>query len=159
MNSRALASIALGAAVLFGATGCSMISPQATTIAYPAAEGINVPNATGPVEIRNVFFVVGDDADTANLVGIFVNPTGDDQVATLSIDGGKNINIAVPAGETVSYGVDEQKTVTGFTGELGANVDVAFTSGTGQTETVAVPVLDGAMSYLEQAVPSSSPTE
>lgn len=159
MNSRALASIALGAAVLLGATGCSMISPQATTIAYPAAEGVNVPDSTGPVQVRNVFFLVGD-GDTANLVGAFVNASNEDQVATLSIEDGPDVTIEVPAGETVSYGVDDHKSVEDFTGELGGNVTVAFTSGNGQTESVEVPVLDGAMDYLKDAAPlSSEPTD
>ena len=60
MKSRALASIALGAAVILGTAGCSMISPQATTIHYAAAEGVNVPASAGPITARNVFFVIGE---------------------------------------------------------------------------------------------------
>ncbi len=41
MNSRRLASVALAAAVVFATAGCSMISPQATTIDYSPAEGVN----------------------------------------------------------------------------------------------------------------------
>ncbi len=154
MNSRALASIALGAAVLLGTTGCSMISPQATKIEYAAAEGINVPSASGPVDIRNLYFVVGED-DSASLIGAFVNPTGEDQRALLSIADGENLVVEVPAGDVVSYGVEEHKTVESFTAKPGSMVEVAFTSGEGQTTTVGVPVLDGTLEYLQDSVPTA----
>ncbi len=42
MNTRRLASVALAAVVVLSTAGCSMISPQATTISYSAAEGVNL---------------------------------------------------------------------------------------------------------------------
>jgi ABC-type uncharacterized transport system auxiliary subunit len=42
VNTRRLASVALAAAVVLSTAGCSMISPQATTISYSAADGVNI---------------------------------------------------------------------------------------------------------------------
>ena len=50
--------------VVLGTTGCSMISPQATTIPYSAADGVNVP-ASGPLKVRNALFVANEDGTTA----------------------------------------------------------------------------------------------
>ncbi|WP_040166233.1 hypothetical protein [Microbacterium gorillae] len=158
MKSRALASIALGAAIMLGATGCSMISPQATTLHYSAAEGINVPDSSGPVQIRNAFFVVGED-DTANLVAAFINPTDKDATVTVAIeDHATPLTVKVPAGQTVSYGVDQELTVEGFTVPIGSTATVAFTSGDGESATEEVPVLDGSLDYLKGAVPTPTPT-
>ena len=162
MKSRALASIALGAALVLGTTGCSMISPQATTIHYAAAEGVNVPDSSGPVQIRNVFFVVDEDGTTANLVGAFVNETPEAQTATFQIGDGSDIYpVQLKPETTVSFGNKggEQMRIDGFTGKLGGTVPVVFQSG-GETAEVQVPVLDGTLDYLEDAVPepAESPT-
>ena len=157
MKSRALASIALGAAVILGTAGCSMISPQATTIHYAAAEGVNVPASAGPITARNVFFVIGE-GDTANLVASFSNPTTKDATIVVALAGGETITVDVPALGAVNFGVDEQRTFTNFTVPVGANAEVAFTSGDGQTTTVKVPVLDATMAYLEEAVPTPTPS-
>lgn len=158
MNTRALASIALGAAIILGTTGCSMISPQATTIPYSAAEGVNVPNASGPVLVRNAFFITGEDA--VNLVAVFVNDTAEDQTATVAVDGvAAALKVSVPAGERVSYGIDgEHLEVPGLKTAAGDTVKVTFTSGDGTSEAVEVPVLDGTLDYLEEAVPTPSAT-
>ena len=42
MKSRLIASLALGALVVFGTTGCAMLSTQATTLEYSPADGVNV---------------------------------------------------------------------------------------------------------------------
>ncbi len=39
MKTRLIASIALGAAVVLGTTGCNILAPQATTIDYSASDG------------------------------------------------------------------------------------------------------------------------
>lgn len=158
MNSRALASIALGAVVLLGTTGCSMISPQATTISYAAAEGENVPDASGPVQIRNVFFVTDETGTTANLIGAFVNETAEAQTAIVQLlPGGEPMAVAVPAGQVVSLGVDgDNLRIDDFPAPAGSTVLVSFQSGsTGAATTVEIPVLDGALHYLESSAPEA----
>lgn len=156
MNSRALASIALGAAVLLGATGCSMISPQATTLHYSAAEGMNVPDSSGPVDIRNVFFVTDDDGETANLIAAFVNETMETQRATVQLVGeGNPVAVDLDAKSVVSFGVDgDDMLFENIGAPAGSTVNVAFQSGDGQVVEVEVPVLDGALLYLQDSVPA-----
>ena len=64
MKPRLIASLAIGALVVLGTTGCSMISTQATTITYSAAEGVNVHGA-GPLEVRNALIVANEDGSEA----------------------------------------------------------------------------------------------
>ena len=59
MNTRRLAPAALAVALLVGMTGCSMVSPQATTIGYSAADGVNIPDS-GPLKVRNALFVADE---------------------------------------------------------------------------------------------------
>ena len=86
MNPRLIASLAIGAAVVLGTTGCSMISPQATTIPYSAAEGVNVWGS-GPLEVRNALIVANEDGSEGNFVAAIVNQTDESQ--TLHIEFGE----------------------------------------------------------------------
>ena len=71
-KSRLIASIAIGAAVVLGTTGCSMISTQATTISYSAAEGVHI-HGEGPLAVRNAFIVATADGSEGNFVAAIVN--------------------------------------------------------------------------------------
>jgi len=51
VKSRLIASVALGALVVLGTSGCAMLSTQATTIPYSPADGVNIPDS-GPLQVR-----------------------------------------------------------------------------------------------------------
>ncbi len=157
MNSRLIASIAIGAAVLLGTTGCSMLSTQATAIPYSAAEGVNVP-ASGPLEVRNAFIVANEDGSAGNLVAAIVNPT--DQPQTLRLEFGESpdtvtASVRVPANSVLSLGGDEDEPLLleGIEMLPGTDVPGFFESGDETGALVSVPILDGALPYLESLVP------
>ena len=158
MKRRALASVALGAAVLLGTTGCNMLAPQATTIHYSAAEGMNVPDATAPVAVRNAFFVVNDaDHSQANLVAVFVNNSSEAASVTVQYDGAGGTLTFAPH-EARSYGIDGQNlTVTGDF-NLGGTAKTTFQTNDAEPVTVDLPVLNGDLDYLESAVPAPAET-
>ena len=155
MNPRRLAPVALAAAVLLGATGCSMISPQATTIPYSPADGVNIP-ASGPLVVRNALLVADETGSAANFLAAIVNDTDSDETLRVGIDG-INKNVRVPARSTVSLGFDgaDPLLFEGLDTPAGADVDVTFQSGDGEGVQQAVPVLDGTLKYLADFVPKS----
>ncbi len=156
MNSRLFASIAVGALVILGTTGCSMISPQATTIEYNASDGVAV-NA-GALEVRNALIVANEDGSAGNFLAAIVN-TGD-STERLSLEFGEGSDavsetVTVPAGAVVSLGVDDEEPILieGLDTMPGADLPVYFASGGEEGTLMDVPVLDGELPYLEPFVP------
>lgn len=164
MNSRPVASlaprlvaaVALSAAVVLGTTGCTFMTHQATTIEYPASDGVNVATTGGDVVVRNAFIIADEDGTAGNLVAAFINEG--DKSATLDIDvAGEQLSFRVPAGERVSLGADEEPLLIENLGvKPGATVEVLFVSGDGDVEPVHVPVLDGTLPEYADLVPSGS---
>lgn len=157
MKSRRIASAALGAAILLGATGCSMISPQATTIPYSPADGVNVPDS-GPLQIRNAFLVVDESGENGNFVAAIINTTDDAHTLNLTFgegDGAIEKSVRVPARSVVSLGDDttEPLLVEGVNTPAGADLTVFFQAGDGDTVRADVAALDGALPYLAPLVP------
>ncbi|MBN9213568.1 MAG: DNA modification methylase [Microbacterium sp. SCN 70-200] len=153
MKTRRLAPVALAAALLLGMTGCSMISPQATTLSYSPADGVNIP-ASGPLEVRNALLVADESGSAANFLAAIVNDT--DATATLMVGiDGVNKSVRVPAKTTVSLGFDgaDPLLFEGLDTVPGTDRDMTFQSGDGEGVLQAVPVLDGTLDYLADFVP------
>src|SRR5262245_36937483 len=130
MKSRLVASIALGVAVVLGTTGCAMISTQATTIHYSAADGVNV-SALGPPQVRNALVVANEDGSEGNFVAAIVNDT--DQAETLHIEYGDPVQqatVRVPAHSVVSLGGDDEPLLLeNLDAKPGSDIEMAFQSG------------------------------
>ena len=156
MKPRLIASLAIGALVVLGTTGCSMISTQATTITYSAAEGVNVHGA-GPLEVRNALIVANEDGSEGNFVAAIVNPT--DESVTLNMEFGEGgaikETIRVPANSVVSLGTEDTEPILlkGLDTPPGADIAGYFQSGDAEGVLVSVPVLDGGLEYLAPLVP------
>ena len=157
MKSRFIASIALGAAVVLGATGCNMLAPQATTIEYSASDGRNVPES-GPLKVRNALIVANEDGSLGNLIAGVVNSTDDDLVLNVGI-GSDLQTIPVPARSSVSLGMTSAPMLfEGLDAKPGSDVEVSFQSGEGEGVEVAIPILDGTLPHYEEFVPTPLPT-
>lgn len=159
--ARMMAAGALGAAVLLGASGCALISTQATTITYSPSDGIIVSPESGPVQIRNVLIVANEDGSAGNLLGAFVNSTDENHTVSMEFgDPGSGVSetIRVPANTVISLGVDGEDPILleGIEMLPGSDVPASFQSGDGETVLTDVPVLDGEQEYLAPFVPSAS---
>ena len=155
--SRLVASIAVGAAVVLGTGGCAMLAPQATTIQYSAAEGVNV-YADGPLQVRNAFIVANADGTEGNFVAAIVNETDESQTLRLTLGEGSDTivkTVRVAAGETVSFGSEETGPlpVEGVLMLPGSDIPGYFESGDASGSLVSVPILDGALDYLAPLAP------
>ncbi|MHC2998753.1 DNA modification methylase [Microbacterium sp. HJ5] len=157
MKPRLIASIAVGTALVLGTTGCSMISPQATTIEYSAAEGVNVYNS-GPLDVRNAFIVATEDGAEGNFVAAIVNPTDESHTLRIELGDGSGtdpITIRVAARTTVSLGAEGEDPilVENLDTLPGSDIPGYFQSGDGEGTLISVPVLDGELNYLAPLVP------
>jgi hypothetical protein len=164
VKTRLFASLAVGAAVVLGTTGCNLIAPQATTIEYSASDGVNVPES-GPLQVRNALIVADDEGTAGNLVAAIVNDTAETQTLRLEVGEGSDViraSVNVPAGRTLSLGDlandVEPLPLEGFEGAPGSTVPVFFQSGDGEGALIQVPVLDGALEYLSPLAPTPTPT-
>lgn len=161
MNSRILASLALGAVIALGATGCASITHQATTIPYSPSDGVNVPNSDGAsVEVRNAVVVADDQGIDGNLVAALVNTT--EEPATLNLEwGGQTATVRVPAGEVVSLGAGSESPLLleGIDTPAGATLPLYFQSGDAEGVLTEVPVLDGCLEHFADLVPGGASSD
>lgn len=165
MKTRLIASIAVGAAVILGTTGCNILAPQATTIDYSASDGVNVPADSGPLSVRNALIVADEDGSVGNLVAAIVNDTADELTLEIEVGEGSSAvrsSVKVPASRTLSLGDlandVEPLRLDGLDAAPGSTVPVYFQSGDGEGALIQVPVLDGALEYLAPLAPTASPS-
>lgn len=159
MKSRLIASAAIGALALLGTTGCAMISTQATTIQYNAADGINVHDA-GPLEVRNAMIVTNTDGEDGNFVAAIVNDTDGAHTLRLEVGEGRVAEtVRVPANTTLSLGDGETDPllIEGTDTQAGADIPVYFQSGDAEGVLEQIPVLDGTLDYLADLAPAGAP--
>lgn len=160
MKSRLVASAAISALVLLGATGCTFISPQSTKIEYSASDGVNVSDSDGPLDVRNAFIVANEDGSVGNFVAAVVNPTTEKATLTMRVAGiDEPFTVSVPAGKTVSLGTEGEEPVRiDDLGTMpGATIEIHFQSGDGAGTKTDVPVLDGSLPYYADLVPEAEP--
>ncbi|MBT2496560.1 DNA modification methylase [Microbacterium sp. ISL-59] len=157
MKSRLVASAALSALVLFGATGCTFITPQSTKTEYAASDGVNISDADGPIDVRNALVIATDDGSVGSFIAGIVNPTDESATLTIALADSEPFTVTVPAGGTVSLGADEEPLrIVGLDTMPGATVEIHFQSGDSTGVKAEVPVLDGSLPYYADLVPSES---
>jgi hypothetical protein len=153
VKARLAASAALALGLALGASGCSMVTYQATTEHYDASDGVSLN--VGELKVRNAL-VVSEDGVDGNLVMSVVN-TGEDDV-TLGVqvgDGGEVTEIDVEAGQTVSLGADEEPVLLeGLDAEVGGLVSLYFQYGDVEGVEQPVPVLDSRLPEYADLAPS-----
>jgi hypothetical protein len=152
-----IASLAVGAALVLTTTGCSMISPQATTIIFSPAEGTNVYES-GPIEVRNAQIVATEDGSEGNFVAALINETDESHTLNIEFSGessNSELTVRVPANTVLSLGAEGEDPllIEDLDTMPGATIDGYFQSGDGEGALVSVPVLDGTLDYLAPLAP------
>lgn len=154
MKLRLVASAAISALVLLGATGCTFITPQSTEIQYSASDGVNIADSDGPLVIRNAMIIATEDGSTGNLVAAIVNETNEKATLTVEIEGVETLTVPVGAGDTVSLGANKEPLLIENLDTIpGATIEIYFQSGDATGVSAEVPVLDGSLPYYADLVP------
>jgi hypothetical protein len=154
VKARLAASAALALGLAVSASGCSMLTYQATTEHYDASDGVSAN--VGDLDLRNVL-VVSEDGVDGNLVMTVVN-TGDED-ATLGVQfgegGGEVVEVEVEAGQTLVLGSDEEDPVLleGIDAEVGGLLPMYFQYGDVEGIEKLVPVLDARLPEYADLAP------
>jgi hypothetical protein len=153
VKARLAASAVLAVGLVLGASGCSMLTYQATTEHYDPSDGVSAD--VGDLDLRNIL-VVSEDGEDGNLVMTVVN-TGDED-AELGVQvgegGGETLIVEVEAGGTVSLGGDEEPLLLeGIDTPPGSLVPIFFQYGSAEGVEKLVPVLDGRLPEYSDLTP------
>lgn len=156
VKARLIASVALAATVVFGASGCNLISPQATTKAYDASDGVSAN--VGDVRLRNII-VLTDDGVDGKLIFTAVNRGGPH---SLSFQYGDDTTVtAIVEGKTstVFGGASDPIVLPDIDAEPGSFMPLFVQYGNETGTEVLVPVLDGTISPYDEFLTESSTEE
>jgi hypothetical protein len=158
VKARLIASVALAATVVFGATGCNLVAPQATTKQYDPSDGVGVN--LGDLRLRNLIVVTEDGTD-GNLIFTAVNNGSshslsiqfgeDDTTVTTVVDG--NTSTVFGGEDTDPIALEGIDTVPGSM----LTLFVQYGNETGKE--VLVPVLDGSIAPYDELLPESTDAE
>lgn len=158
MRVRTGALIAAAIALVAGLSACSFAFPQ-TQEPYDASDGVSV--TVGDIKVINAI-VFTEDGDDGNFFAAAANSGDSDVDLTLQYlsDGQKvNVEIEVPAGETVFFGgEDAQVFLPGIDAAPGALLSIYFQYGDRPGKRIDVPVLDTALGEYDGLLPSPTPT-
>jgi hypothetical protein len=159
MLVRKLSVVAISAALLIGATGCSITSNVATKKVYAPSDGTQAD--AGSIHARNV--LVLSDGTNAHLIGSIVNDGETDATATLTVGGGATAaptTLEVKAGTKVDFGYPaalgfegSQPAIelTGTIPAVGSNIQVTLNNS--DTAVMDVQVLDGTVPTYADLMP------
>ncbi|HET8780762.1 MAG TPA: hypothetical protein VFM66_11860 [Agromyces sp.] len=154
MKARLAASAALAIGLALGASGCSMLTYQATTEEYDASDGVSAD--VGDLDLRNIL-IVSDDGVDGNLVMTVINTSEED--ATLGVQvgtgGGEVTEIEVAGGETLVLGSEDDEPVLleGIDAEVGGLLPLYFQYGDAEGVEKLVPVLDSRLPEYADLAP------
>jgi len=160
VKARLAASAALALGLALGASGCSMLTYQATTEKYDPSDGVSVD--IGELDLRNVL-VVSEDGEDGNLIMTVVN-NGDDDVelgVQFGEGGGDTQTIEIEAGNTVAFGVDAAESedvlepflLEGIDTQPGSLLSMYFQYGDAEGIEKQVPVLDARLPEYADLAP------
>jgi len=157
VKSRLVAAVALSAAVMLGASGCAMTSPQATLIPYSPGDGLNIPENGAPLIVRNALLVANETGRAGNLVAAVVNSTALPARLTVQVGEGAAAvtqTLIVPANTIKSLGANAEPLLfAGIDAKPGSTVQMSFQSGARPPVAAEVPVLNNNQGYYTGLVP------
>ena len=151
---RLMATVAIGATVILGTAGCSMVSTQATAIGYSPSDGVSVPDS-GPLLVRNALIVANEQGTEGNFLAAIVNTTDEAQELQMEYGDGSTVTVRVGPGETVSLGAEDEDPLLleDLDALPGSMTPIYFQSGEAEGVLQMVPVLDNSLPYLEPFEP------
>ena len=161
MVARAAGSLILAGALVIGASGCSLISDQATLNHYDPSDGVSA--TVGTLGVRNVIALSNSDGSTYSLLITMVNAAPTIATVTLQYQSGGVTTTtmkSVRSNSTASFGnVVGQPQILIKDGGVpkGGLFPVYLQSGDAAGVQLMVPVLDGSSpQYAAFAPPEST---
>lgn len=160
VRARIAASVVLAAAMMVGATGCSLFVPQSTTRQYDPSDGVGA--TLGSIQVRNALLFTKDGEEASLLVSII---NDGEQPADVNIqyegsDGKLTSTVRLDAGQAKTFGAkgSKQLVLQGINTKPGALFPVYFQSGSDTGKQLLLPVLDASQKEYAGLLPSPTPT-
>ncbi len=148
------ASVAgLAAAALLGATGCSAINPQATTLEYAPSDGIVAD--VGDAELRNIALVTSEPESEARYIGTLASASGEPLEVAITVDG-TTTRFSVPGEETLMLEDPANEQVIPSSGGAPGEIVDATVEVDGTSETVGITILNGTLEEYKEYVPGGA---
>lgn len=152
MQTRIAAAAAAAVVVAFAATGCNLVTPQATQIEYDPSDGVS--GTTGTVIIHNAMLIGEPDGDELSLAATFTN---DGEATFLEVRFEDAVEqVRVPEGVT-TYGFPEQQLILPSSGEItfGSLQNISFTADGAEPAGLRVPALSTEFADYEALGPNA----
>lgn len=148
------ASVAgLAAVALLGATGCSAVNMQATTLQYAPSDGI-VANV-GDAELRNIALITSEPDSEARYIGTLGSASGEPLEVTITV-AGTQTRFSVPGDDTLKLeDPANEQIIPSSGGRPGTMVD-ATVEVDGVSETVGITILNGTLEEYRPFVPGGA---
>lgn len=155
MRTRAVATIAVGALVLFGTTACNFVAPQATLQAYAPSDGTET--TMGDVKVLNAILLT-EDGEEANLIASVVNDSDSRVQLTLQYESGAekiDTTLSVGAGEAESINPIDgvEISLQNIDAKPGDMFPIYLQYGNAEGKQLLVPVLDGSFAEYKHLLP------
>ncbi|WP_336660573.1 DNA modification methylase [Leucobacter sp. USHLN153] len=157
MKIRIASSIALAAALTLGATGCSLVAPQATLTPYAPSDGVDVN--VGSIDVRNIMLIADETGESFNVVFGAVNRSGEEQDLSIAFSGTESqqatADFTIPTGNTLFGDPEGEETpvlVDLADLEPGDTIGAYFQLPGAAEVPYDIPVLDGTLAEYEQYV-------
>jgi hypothetical protein len=161
VKTRLVASVALAAALLVGASGCTLYAVQGTQVQYQPSDGAAAN--IGDLKLRNIIGL-SDNGDDISLLLSVIN-SGDESASLIfqydDANGEKvSITVEVPADSTLHIGSGgEAEAILREAGAtVGGLIPVYVQYGTLPGKVVQVPILDGQTAAYADLLPGPAPT-
>lgn len=156
MQRRFSAPLALAAALMVGASGCTLSAEVATMKVYDPSDGVGAD--LGNLALRNIL-LISNDQGQANLVMTVVNSGGEDVSLNVQFDNGverttSSLTITgFPVRTRIGDDPSEGIVLSGPDVVVGGLFPIYFEYGSFPGELIYVPVLDGTLAEYELLVP------
>ncbi|WP_347754361.1 hypothetical protein [Agrococcus sp. ProA11] len=152
MQPRIAAAAAAAVVVAFAATGCNLVTPQATLIEYDPSDGVS--GTTGTVMIHNAMLIGEPGGDELSLAATFTNDGEATFVEVRYEDAVEQVR--VPEGVT-TYGFPEQQLILPSSDDLtfGSLQNVAFTADGAEPAGLRVPAISTEVVGYETLAPAA----
>ena len=150
MQPRLAAAAVAAAVVAITATGCNILTPQATLIEYDASDGVS--GATGNVEIHNAMLIGDPEGELLSLAVTFTNE-GEATFVEVRVD---DTVEQVRVGEGVTTFGFEEKIVVPSNPELvfGSLQNVSFQADGAEPNGLGVPTISTSLVGYETLAPT-----
>ncbi|MGM7672184.1 hypothetical protein [Microbacterium sp. A93] len=150
---RKAAVAGLAAAALLGATGCSAINEQATSLHYAPSDGIVAE--VGDAELRNIALVTSAPDTESRYIGTLSSASGEPLEVSITVDGTQT-RFSVPGDESLILEDPANEQVIPSAGGSPGEIVDATVEVDGESETVGITILDGTLEEYREYVPGGA---